>query len=420
MDSGAAQAAQGNEGPPPPPGAGAFYPARVRERSVGVYLHVPFCERVCPYCDFAVVAAHRLAPATEAAYVEALRAELALRRPAFEGLALETLYLGGGTPSLLTPESVAALVLAVRSAFPPGAETPEVTLEANPSTLERERLPAFRAAGVNRLSVGVQSFDDGVLRRLGRAHRGEEARRTLAAARDAGFENLSLDLIVATPGQSPESLERDLDQALAFAPEHVSVYALTVEEGTPFALAARRGQLALPDEDAAATLLDRAAGRLAAAGLERYEISNFARPGHASRHNRRYWERRPVLGLGVSAWSSEPPSTAFPHGARLGNLRQLPAYLERVRAGRTAEAAPPEKLVPASQRGEVVFLALRTMRGLEAAAFAAEFGASPRAFYSAPIERLRAAGLLEETAGGDLRLTARGVMLSDSVFAEFF
>jgi oxygen-independent coproporphyrinogen-3 oxidase len=392
----------------------------VTERTVGVYLHVPFCERVCPYCDFAVVAARRLAPASEAAYVEALRAELALRRPAFAGLTLETLYLGGGTPSLLTPDSVGTLLAEVRRAFPPGAGPLEVTLEVNPSTLERERLPAFRDAGVNRLSIGVQSFDDTVLRRLGRAHRGEEARRTLRAAREAAFENLSLDLIVAAPGASAQSLERDLDQALDYAPEHVSAYALTVEEGTPFALAARRGQLALPDEDAAAEWLERVAERLEAGGLERYEISNFARPGRASRHNRRYWERRPVLGLGVSAWSSEPPSADFPHGARVGNLRELPAYLERVGAGRTAEAAPPEALGPAVQRGEVMFLALRTRRGLQAAAFAAEFGAPPRAFFAAPIERLRAAGLLEETEQGDLRLTRRGVLLSDSVFAEFF
>jgi len=392
----------------------------VRDRTVGVYLHVPFCERVCPYCDFAVVAARQLAREAEAAYVEALLAELALRRTAFAGLALETIYLGGGTPSLLTPTSVGRLVESVRRSFPPGAGPPEVTLEVNPSTLERERLPGFRDAGVDRLSIGVQSFDDTVLRRLGRAHRGEEAWRTLAAARDAGFENVSLDLIVAAPGQSAASLERDLDRALGFGPEHVSCYALTVEEGTPFALAARRGQLALPDDDAAAALLERTGERLLTAGLDRYEISNFARPGRASRHNCRYWERRPVLGLGVSAWSSEPPSAAFPHGARRGNLRELPGYLERVGAGRSAEAAPPEALAPAAQRGEVMFLALRTMRGLEAEAFAAEFGAPPRAFYGASIERLRAAGLLEEAEGGDLRLTPRGVLLSDSVFAEFF
>ena len=392
----------------------------MRDRTVGVYLHVPFCERVCPYCDFAVVAARQLAREAEAAYVEALLAELALRRTAFAGLALETIYLGGGTPSLLTPTSVGRLVESVRRSFPPGAGPPEVTLEVNPSTLERERLPGFRDAGVDRLSIGVQSFDDTVLRRLGRAHRGEEAWRTLAAARDAGFENVSLDLIVAAPGQSAASLERDLDRALGFGPEHVSCYALTVEEGTPFALAARRGQLALPDDDAAAALLERTGERLLTAGLDRYEISNFARPGRASRHNCRYWERRPVLGLGVSAWSSEPPSAAFPHGARRGNLRELPGYLERVGAGRSAEAAPPEALAPAAQRGEVMFLALRTMRGLEAEAFAAEFGAPPRAFYGASIERLRAAGLLEEAEGGDLRLTPRGVLLSDSVFAEFF
>ncbi len=386
---------------------------------LGVYVHVPFCERVCPYCDFAVVAARHLAPERETAYVDALLAELAARRDRFAGRTLASLYLGGGTPSRLRPESVARLVAAVREAFPAGTASPEVTLEVNPSSLERARLAGFRAAGVDRLSVGAQSFDDGVLKRLGRAHRVAEIHATLAAAREAGFGNLSLDLIFAAPGQTRALLEADLEAAVAFGPEHVSAYGLTIEPDTPFALAQRRGQLALPDDDTAAAFFETVHERLDAAGLPAYELSNWARPGFASRHNRRYWQRRPVLGLGVAAWSSEPARAGAPHGARRANVRDLDVYLARIQAGESAGVGPPEVLSAATARGEAVFLSLRTAEGLSAAAFRAEFGLPPRALFAEAIERLLAGGWLRESAQGDLGLTPRGRPVADSVFAEF-
>lgn len=388
------------------------------EGSVGVYVHIPFCERVCPYCDFAVVAARHLAPEAEDAYLEALLAELSCRRDAFEGRRLASLYLGGGTPSLLRPESLLRLVEAVHAAFPARGPV-ETTLELNPSTLERERLPGFREAGINRLSVGVQSFDDTTLKRLGRAHRADEVHLTLAAARSAGFEVLSLDLIFAAPGQDLERCERDLEQTIAFGPEHVSAYELTLEPGTPFAAAAARGRLALPDEDAALAMLDRAEQRLRDAGYERYEISSYARPGFAAVHNRRYWERRPVLGLGMGAFSTDPASAAAPYGTRRANTRDLRSYLERVGAGASPEAQPPERLDVATARGEAAFLALREARGLEAAAFAREFGAPPRGFWPDAIESLTGQGLLRESPQGDLCLSARGRRLADSVFEHF-
>ena len=391
----------------------------MREESVGVYLHVPFCERVCPYCDFAVVAARRLEPEREDAYVAALLRELDLRKGDFAGLALASIYLGGGTPALLRPESLARLVAAVRAAFQAAGE-PEVTLEANPSTLERARLPGFREAGVNRLSLGIQSFDDGVLKRLGRAHRAPEGRAAVRAARAAGFANLSLDLIFAVPGQGLAILEADLDEVAAIGPEHLSAYTLTVEAGTPYARAVGRGQLRLPPEEEVLAMLEAIPARLAPAGLEPYEISSLARPGAESVHNRRYWERLPVLGLGVGAWSSEPRSPAAPHGARRANPRDLAAYLDGLAAsvdGRTPAAE--EILAPRVARGEAVFLALRTRRGLDAARFAAEFGGPPRVFFDEPIARLAAAGLLDEEPGGDLRLTPRGRLVADSVGAEF-
>ena len=393
----------------------------MRDATVGVYVHVPYCERVCPYCDFAVVAVRRLAPEREARFAAALARELALRAPAFAGRALASLYLGGGTPSLLHPESVARASEAVRAAFPPApGGRVEVTLEVNPSTLERDRLPGFRAAGVNRVSVGIQSFDDGALRRLGRAHRASEGRSTLAACRAAGFENLSLDLLFASPGQDLPALERDLAEAVAFAPEHVSAYELSWEPETPFGRALARGQLAAAPEGLSVSMLEAVEARLASAGLGRYEISSYARPGFESRHNRRYWERRPVLALGPGAVSLDPPSAEAPFGVRRANVRSEREYLERVEAGLAAEAAPPERLDARTARGEAAFLALRTRSGLEAQVFAGEFGGPPRAFFSEPIERLVALGLLLEGPGGDLQLSARGRLLSDSVFAEFF
>ena len=411
---------------------------------LGVYVHVPFCERVCPYCDFAVVAARPLTRQSESRYVDALLAELALRRERFADRRVASIYLGGGTPSLLEPDSVARILASLRDALhapgqPADSADPtnpahpinpaergagasslqEVTLEVNPSSLERERLPAFRAAGVNRLSIGIQSFDDEVLRRLGRAHKSSEARRTLAAARQAGFQNISLDLIFGAPGASPPQLERDLDEALDFAPDHLSAYQLTVEAGTPFALADRRGQLGLPDQDASAELLERLEARLGEAGLARYEISSYARPGFESSHNQRYWRRRPVLGLGMGAWSSEPARPDAPHGARSVNARQLDAYLSEVEAGRSPTAES-EILDARTARGETVFLALRRTLGLRAVDFVAEFGATPRVFFAGEIDRLVASGLLaEHRASGDLALTARGRMLADSVFEAF-
>ena len=389
----------------------------MHDPTVGLYVHVPFCERICPYCDFAVVRTRRLEPKLENAYVDALLQELGARQGLFAQRRLETVYLGGGTPSLLQPESVARILVAARAAF---AESPsqEVTLEVNPSTLERARLPGFRAAGVNRLSVGVQSFNDLVLRRLGRAHRAPEARATLRFARDAGFLNLSLDLIFGAPGQREDDFARDLDEAIDFAPQHVSAYGLTIEPGTPFSLAARRGQLRLADDDSVASMMELAAARLGAVGLAPYEISSFARPGFESRHNRRYWERRPVLGIGVGAWSSEPPTAAAPFGARSANVRELPEYLRRIARGELPATAAPEVLDERTARGEAMFLALRTVSGLDAARFAVEFGAPPRRFFAGAIDACTKAGLLAELSGGDLRLTARGRLLSDSVFAQ--
>ncbi len=206
---------------------------------------------------------------------------------------------------------------------------------------------------------------------------------------------------------------------MAFGPDHVSSYELTVESGTPFALAASRGQLSLPDEDEAIAMMETIEVRLRAGGFERYEISNYARPGFQAVHNRRYWERRPVLGLGVGAFSTEPPSAAAPFGARVSNVRDLRTYLDRIAQRRPPAAGPSEVFDADTARGEAAFLALRGSRGLLAAEFESEFGRLPRAFFGPAIDRLLEAGLLDEAGGGNLRLSARGRLFADSVFAEF-
>ena len=356
--------------------------------------------------------------------VAALLRELATRAPRLAGFSLATVYFGGGTPSLFRAESIERLIGAIRSTFAPPEEPLEVTLETNPSTVERERLPAFRAAGVDRLSVGVQSFDDTVLKRLGRAHAAAEAHRTLDAARAAGFEELSLDLIYGVPGASPEQLQRDLDAAIAHAPEHVSAYELTIEEGTPFALADARGQLARPNEEAIVAGGERLETALEGAGLSRYEISSYARPGHEARHNRRYWRREPVLGLGMSAWSSLPgdalaASDAAPYGFRESNERELQPYLERIEREGSAVASR-ECTSAAMARAEAVFLALRQVRvGLDLEAFRAEFGAPLEEFHGEAIRELAGQGLVENAGGTHLRLTERGRWFADSVTSAF-
>jgi len=401
----------------------------VDDGSVGVYLHLPFCDRICPYCDFAVLAARPLSPDVEARYVADLLRELAARRDDFAGRRLATIYFGGGTPSLFQPASVATLINALRDAFPSSSASPsfsstaalgteEITLELNPSTTEAARLPGFREAGIDRLSIGVQSFDDEQLKKLGRAHRADRIDSTLAAAREAGFDNVSLDLIFAGPGQNAAALDRDLERLIAFGPEHVSTYELTYEPTTPFGRALASGQMEACDEDDAAEMIGQVEARLTIAGYERYEISSYARPGRRARHNARYWQRSPVLGLGMGAHSTEARSAVHPHGARRANPRTLEAWQSAL-VQDAAQTGKEESFSVEVARGEAVFLALRQREGLQAAVFEKEFERTPRGFFEKEIDVLLGRGWLEENAVGDLRLSSEGRLLADSVAAEF-
>lgn len=376
-----------------------------------LYVHVPWCRHVCPYCDFNV---HATTAAPEADDVPALIAELAAHtaQPAWAGRPAATVYFGGGTPSLLSPSAITALLDAIRSRCGTTDDV-EVTLEANPGTVDRERLDGYRRAGVNRLSLGTQSFRADLLRTLGRDHAAGDTATAVAAARAAGFASISLDLIFAVPGQTLAAWDDDLASAVALAPEHVSTYSLTYEEGTPFHRWRTSGRVEPIDDDTEGLMADAAAERLAAAGLVRYEISSWARPGHASRHNTRYWDGSDYLGLGAGAHSF--CAAPFP-GRRWMNVRHPTQWRAAVTATGTAVATE-EPLDVEVARGEFVMTGLRRIAGVDLAAFAARFGASLDAAFphTAGLER---DGLLER-GDGRLRLTPQGLRFADTVSATY-
>jgi putative oxygen-independent coproporphyrinogen III oxidase len=328
-------------------------------RPFGVYVHFPWCTHRCPYCDFAVTTEPQ--PGGRR-YLEALLAELALRAPAFDGLLPRSLYLGGGTPSLWDPEEVAALVGAVRARFPLPADV-EVTIEANPESCDRARLRSWRAAGVGRVSVGVQSFDRGVLSKLGRRHGAEAAERAIRDAADL-LGNVSVDLIYGARRSTVETARADAARAASAGAAHVSAYALTLDadvlaEEVPLGRLLREGRLPLPGEDETRAQAAAIRAALRRAGLRRYEISNFARPGRESVHNRLYWEGESYLGLGAGAYGCLRTDAG---AGRYGNLRDASAYMDAALSGRvpTAEEDP---VAAAADRNERLMLALRTLGG---------------------------------------------------------
>jgi oxygen-independent coproporphyrinogen-3 oxidase len=318
-----------------------------------LYIHIPFCARRCSYCDFSI-AVRKTIPARE--YVECVRRELhAVDRKSER--ALETVYLGGGTPSLLPPDAIAALLATVTGAFPgTTSDEAEITLEANPEDVTPEAARAWRRAGINRVSLGAQSFHDRVLQWMHRPHDAARTGAAMATLRTAGFDNVSLDLIFALPAELGRDWARDLDQALALGPEHLSLYGLTVEERTPLARWIARGASSAPDDDRYVDEYLRAHERLRSAGFEFYEVSNAARPGRRSRHNSAYWADRSYLGLGPAAHS-------YDGAARRWNIAAWGQYREAVAGGRSPIAST-EQLTIEQRHLERVYLGLRTSEGL--------------------------------------------------------
>ena len=343
-------------------------------------------------------------------YAAALRAEILREVPPLRARwgDVTTVYIGGGTPTVLPAELLTEIL---RTLIDTAGIPQECTVEANPGTVDADCLAQVRAAGANRLSLGVQSFDDRLLRAIGRIHTAEEARAAFHAARAAGFDNISLDLMYGLPTQTLDDLKTSVNAAIALAPEHISVYGLIVEEGTPFAAAEAAGQLALPSEDAAEEMYDYLMAELPARGYARYEISNFARQGFESRHNLGYWRNVPYLGVGAAAHG-------YVDDMRWGNESDSAAYIRAIRAGRSVRMPEDTERTQENAMEEYAFLALRTARGMDEADFLCTFGVGLDEVYGAVIEKYSMQGLLRR-ADGFVALTEVGMKLGNEVFAAF-
>jgi putative oxygen-independent coproporphyrinogen III oxidase len=360
----------------------------------GLYVHVPFCLTRCGYCDFnAYAGLSHLGPA----YAEALRREADLHAGAWAGVRFVSTFFGGGTPTTLPAGTLGALVASFRDRFDV-AEDAEITCEANPDTVDRSYLEGLRAAGITRLSMGVQSFDPAVLASLERVHSADSARRAFRDARAAGFDDVNLDFIYGALGETAESWGRTIEEAVALGPAHLSCYALTVEPNTPLGHRVSTGRVPPPEPDLQADLYEIACERLSAAGYRHYEVSNWALPGHECLHNLGYWEGRPYLGLGAGAHS-------FRHGKRWWNIRLPQRYLDAVAAGRfpvEGEERPDEEEAAL----ERTFLAVRLARGI------------PESWVPVEVAEAYLAGGLARRESGRFALTDRGMLLaSDLVLA---
>ena len=374
---------------------------------VGLYVHFPYCLRRCPYCDFTIAIARQIPGAR---YADAVLAELRLRleqRPAWAERPLDSVYLGGGTPSLWSPDDVGRVLAGIRRApgLAPGAE---ISLEANPEVSDASRLDGYRTAGVNRLSLGVQSFDAGVLATLGRSHSAAEAEDAFRSARSAGFDNVSVDLILGVPGQSLAQAVDEAERTVALGPEHVSSYVLTVEREhlgaeTLFSRRLRQGRLALPDDGVVVEMMDAVSEVLAGGGLIRYEISSHALPGRHSRHNALYWTGGESLAVGAGAVGFHHTGTG---GLRTTNLRSTPRWLEAVERGSLPDEER-ETLDAVALYEERLLLGLRLRSGLDLPALWARHGVTPR---RAELETLIRDGFVERVEHR-FRLTARGAHL---------
>lgn len=369
-------------------------------RELALYIHIPFCQSKCAYCDFVSY------PGQEnvwESYVDALRKEMREWKDRLFEYEAATIFLGGGTPSLLPSGMIESILDEVQSCVSLSPDA-EISMEANPGTLTMDKLKACRKAGFNRLSIGAQSFEDRLLKSLGRIHTSRQIYESVDMARAAGFDNLNLDLMYALPGQEPADWRHTLDSAIMLKPDHVSAYSLIVEPGTPMAGRVARGEAILPDDDQTNGMQRMAVEKLAEAGYVRYEISNFAQPGYACRHNLTYWLRGDYLGLGCAAHSMMA-------GWRFANPAGLHAYLSGERR------IDVQQLSRTDAMEETLMLSTRTCRGLDRAAWYQQFGEDFLTGRERQVRRLQSAGLIE-LSDDFLRLTLRGMEVHNAVVLE--
>ncbi|MBK5274359.1 MAG: radical SAM family heme chaperone HemW [Desulfuromonadales bacterium] len=376
-----------------------------------LYIHIPFCRRKCHYCAFF---SRENADGDLERYTELLQREMLLAAETTNPQqGLDSIYFGGGTPSLMEPQQISRLIDRAVELFGVAANA-EITLEANPGTVDFQRLADFRQAGVTRLSLGIQSFDDRMLTALGRIHTADQAREAFRAARRANFANIGIDLIHALPGQTLNMWRSDLHQALHLAPEHLSIYGLTIEEDTPFAAKFIGDTPLLPDEELAACMFEAADTLLPAYGYEHYEIANYARAGFRSQHNSGYWKRDGYLGLGAGAHSYLRDSG---YGTRFSNAADLDAFTTALHND-TLPRTDIMTIARVDAMAEFLFLGLRMSDGVLFKTFEQAFGAGLKQLFAQKIGVLLAQGLLTEDVSG-IRLTLRGMLLSNQVFQQF-
>ena len=376
--------------------------------TVSLYLHIPFCHTRCYYCDFNTYAG--ILPMRES-YVRALLTEIMLAGEMAQQAKgthrrARTIFFGGGTPSLLSTSQITRLLNACSSAFAVDKDA-EITLEANPGTLNQEQLAGLRAAGINRLSMGAQSFDPGLLKALGRIHNPQEIYQAVLYARSAAFTSINLDFMFGLPDQTMDQWRETLDRALDLHPEHLSLYSLIVEEGTPFYDWVRQGSITPANEDLCADMYEYADELLCKAGYVNYEISNWALPGHQSRHNLTYWQNLPYIGMGAGAYS-------YFSKRRFSNERDPSIYIKRLKEGKIPEAES-EVVGDLQAMSETAFLALRTAMGLHLPTFEERFRIPFTHFVGERLQTVIKAELLER-ADEWLRLSKRGRLLGNEVF----
>lgn len=394
----------------------------MNKKELELYVHIPFCVRKCAYCDFLSFPSEEC---ERASYVDALLKEIKGQKDKFKDYVVTTVFLGGGTPSLLREDDTARIFHALKESFDISRNA-EITMEVNPGTVTAKKAAAWKLCGVNRLSIGLQSADDEELQMLGRIHTFQEFLDTWKIVREAGFDNVNIDLISAIPGQTLESWEKTLRTAAGLAPEHLSAYSLIIEEGTPFykmygeesgtagAEDASNRQLPLPDEDTEREIYKITEQILNRYGYHRYEISNYAKEGYECRHNLGYWERKEYLGLGLGA-------SSLVNEQRFRNTADMERYLKLFgtdgsKAGEVYEET--EVLSAQEQMEEFMFLGLRKMKGISGTEFEKSFGRTLDEVYGDTLDKLQSQGLIER-AGDELRLTERGIDVSNYVFAEF-
>lgn len=371
----------------------------------GIYIHIPFCKQACYYCDF------HFSTSTDNRnkMVDSIIKELSIQKSYLENQPVDTIYFGGGTPSILDAKEIDSILDTVVHHYSV-SPNPEITLEANPDDLGKEKLQELRKAGVNRLSIGIQSFDDTVLKFLHRAHDALGAIDSVKLSREAGFENISIDLIYAIPGQSHEQWIKNIEQALLLKPEHLSAYSLTVEEKTVFGQWKKKNKITEVDDQIAAEQLEVLMNMLAAAGMEQYEVSNFCLPGFYSQHNSSYWKQTHYLGLGPGAHSYNGISRQY-------NISNNPLYIKALDEGKV----PFEKeiLTKENKINEYIFTTLRTTWGCDLNILRGEYQFDLETVHATPLKFLLDAQLIEKK-GSVIRLTKKGILLADKISSDLF